>query len=255
MTALPSFDLSGQVALVTGASSGIGRHLAALLAAAGAKVALGARRAELLDEVAHEIEADGGSAAPVALDVTARTASLAPLPRPSARLGRYYWSTMPGLRSPSRCSSIPRPTGTTFSTPILRRLADGAGFRPSSRRARAAGSDRQHRFGLGVSDDRALAGLLHLQGRAHPFDACAGDGVGALQNPRHALAPGYLETDFNRDFLRSEAGKRLAARIPLRRVAQPDDLDGAMLLLASPAGAYITGAVIAVDGGHGVAPI
>jgi NAD(P)-dependent dehydrogenase (short-subunit alcohol dehydrogenase family) len=71
----------------------------------------------------------------------------------------------------------------------------------------------------------------------------------------NALAPGYLETDFNRDFLRSEGGKRLAARIPLRRVAQPEDLDGAMLLLASPAGAYITGAVIPVDGGHGVAAI
>ena len=55
--------------------------------------------------------------------------------------------------------------------------------------------------------------------------------------------------------LRSDAGKRLEARIPLRRVGRPDDLDGAMLLLASPAGAYITGAVIAVDGGHGVAAI
>ncbi len=71
----------------------------------------------------------------------------------------------------------------------------------------------------------------------------------------NALAPGYVETDFNRDFLKSEPGRRLAARIPLRRVAQPDDLDGAMLLLASPAGAYITGAVISVDGGHGVAAI
>ncbi len=94
----------------------------------------------------------------------------------------------------------------------------------------------------------AKAGLIHL---TH---------VLAMELARHgilvnALAPGYVETDFNRDFLHSEAGKRLAARIPLRRVAQPDDLDGAMLLLASPAGAYITGAVIAVDGGHGVAAI
>ena len=94
----------------------------------------------------------------------------------------------------------------------------------------------------------AKAGLIHL---TH---------VLAMELARHgilvnALAPGYVETDFNREFLASEAGKRLAARIPLRRVAQADDLDGAMLLLASPAGAYITGAVIAVDGGHAVAAI
>jgi NAD(P)-dependent dehydrogenase (short-subunit alcohol dehydrogenase family) len=94
----------------------------------------------------------------------------------------------------------------------------------------------------------AKAGLIHL---TH---------VLAMELARHgilvnALAPGYLETDFNRDFLRGEAGKRLAARIPLRRVAQPEDLDGVMLLLASPAGGYITGAVIPVDGGHGVAAI
>ena len=70
MTPLPSFDLSGQAALVTGASSGIGRHLALLLAAAGAKVALAARRADRLAEVAGEIAAEGGSCLPVALDVT-----------------------------------------------------------------------------------------------------------------------------------------------------------------------------------------
>ena len=71
----------------------------------------------------------------------------------------------------------------------------------------------------------------------------------------NALAPGYVETDFNREFLRSEPGQKLIGRVPLRRVGRPDDLDGAMLLLASPAGAYITGAVIAVDGGHAVAAI
>jgi NAD(P)-dependent dehydrogenase (short-subunit alcohol dehydrogenase family) len=71
----------------------------------------------------------------------------------------------------------------------------------------------------------------------------------------NALAPGFIETDLTRDFLRSDAGKRLEARIPLRRLGRPDDLDGAMLLLASPAGAYLTGAVITVDGGHSVAAI
>jgi NAD(P)-dependent dehydrogenase (short-subunit alcohol dehydrogenase family) len=66
----------------------------------------------------------------------------------------------------------------------------------------------------------------------------------------NALAPGYIETDINRDFLASPAGKAIAKRIPAGRFGQPDDLDGALLLLASPAGRYINGAVIPVDGGH-----
>ena len=71
----------------------------------------------------------------------------------------------------------------------------------------------------------------------------------------NALAPGYVETDFNREFFQTEGGKRLIARIPLRRIAQPADLDGALLFLASPASAYVTGAMISVDGGHAVAAI
>ena len=71
----------------------------------------------------------------------------------------------------------------------------------------------------------------------------------------NALAPGYVETDFNREFFRTQAGHNLIGRIPMKRLGQADDLDGAMLLLTSPAGAYITGAVIAVDGGHAVAAI
>jgi NAD(P)-dependent dehydrogenase (short-subunit alcohol dehydrogenase family) len=94
----------------------------------------------------------------------------------------------------------------------------------------------------------AKAGVIHLtRVLAMELARC-----GILVN---ALAPGYVETDFNREFLRSDAGQNLIGRVPLRRVGRPDDLDGAFLLLASSAGAYITGAVIAVDGGHGVAAI
>ncbi|MDE2513822.1 MAG: SDR family oxidoreductase, partial [Alphaproteobacteria bacterium] len=82
----------------------------------------------------------------------------------------------------------------------------------------------------------------------------------ALELARHgigvnALAPGYFETDMNRTFLHSEVGKAVTARIPLGRTGTAADLDGALLLLVSPAGAYITGAIIPVDGGHLVASI
>jgi NAD(P)-dependent dehydrogenase (short-subunit alcohol dehydrogenase family) len=77
----------------------------------------------------------------------------------------------------------------------------------------------------------------------------------AIELARHrirvnALAPGYVETDLNRDFLRSPAGETMAKRVPLRRFGAPDDLDGALLLLVSDAGRYMTGSVIVVDGGH-----
>jgi NAD(P)-dependent dehydrogenase (short-subunit alcohol dehydrogenase family) len=87
------------------------------------------------------------------------------------------------------------------------------------------------------------AGLIHLT-RAM-----------ALELARHgirvnALAPGYIDTELNHEFLASAAGERLLARIPLRRLGRPDELLGAMLLLASDAGSFITGSVLAVDGGH-----
>ena len=69
----------------------------------------------------------------------------------------------------------------------------------------------------------------------------------------NAIAPGYVETDLNRDFLRSPAGEAMQKRIALRRFGTPADLDGALLLLLSAAGGYMTGATIVVDGGHGLA--
>jgi NAD(P)-dependent dehydrogenase (short-subunit alcohol dehydrogenase family) len=77
----------------------------------------------------------------------------------------------------------------------------------------------------------------------------------ALELARHrirvnALAPGYIETGMNRDFFASEAGQALVKRIPQRRIGTPDELDAALLLLASDAGSYMTGSVLTVDGGH-----
>ena len=94
----------------------------------------------------------------------------------------------------------------------------------------------------------AKAGLIHLT-RVLAMELAR---YGILVN---ALAPGYVETDFNREFFATQAGQNLINRIPLKRIAQAPDLDGALLFLASPASAYVTGAVIAVDGGHGVAAI
>jgi NAD(P)-dependent dehydrogenase (short-subunit alcohol dehydrogenase family) len=254
---LPSFDLQGQAALVTGASSGIGRHLAELLAAAGAKVALAARRADRLAEAARAIEAAGGRCLPIALDVTRSDNVAAAVAVAETGLGPL--------------TILVNNAGVTVAKPVLQHTEEewdyvvdtnlkGAWLMAREFAQHLVDRERPGRIiniasVLGVrtiawvpSYSAAKAGLIHL---THVL-AMELARYGILVN---AIAPGYVETDFNRDFLRSEAGKKLEARIPLRRVGRPDDLDGAMLLLASPAGAYINGAVIAVDGGHGVAPI
>ena len=114
---LPSFGIAGQVALVTGASSGIGRHFAALLAAAGAKVALAARRVDRLAELAREIEAAGGQTLPIACDVTRSDDVAAAVAAAENELGPLtLLVNNPALSSLSPCSSTPKPIGITWST-------------------------------------------------------------------------------------------------------------------------------------------
>ena len=249
MVELPSFDISGQVAFVTGASSGIGRRFAELLAAAGAKVALAA--------LAREIEKEGGECLPLALDVTRRDSIAAALAAAEAGLGPLsilvnnagVVVTKPLFEHTEEDWDYVIDTNLKGAWLVARDFAHHVVERQRPGRIINIASVLGFRtIGQVPAYCTAKAGLLHL---TH---------VLAMELARHkilvnALAPGYVETDFNRDFLRSEAGKKLEARIPLRRAGRPDDLDGAMLLLASPAGAYITGAVIAIDGGHGVAPI
>ena len=257
MTRLPSFDLAGEVALVTGASSGIGRHLAELLAVAGAKVALAARRVDRLAEAAREIEAAGGECLPISLDVTRSDNIAAAVAKAEAELGPL--------------TILVNNAGVVVSKPLFEHTeADwdhvvdtnlkGAwlvarefahhlvGLRRPGRIINISSVLGLRTIGRVPAYCAAKAGLTHL---THVL-AMELARYGILVN---ALAPGYVETDFNRAFFQTEAGKALISRIPLKRLGQTEDLDGAMLLLASPAGAYLTGAVIAVDGGHGVAAI
>ena len=257
MTSLPSFDLTGEVALVTGASSGIGRHLAELLAAAGAKVALAARRIDRLAEVARDIAAVGGESLPISLDVTRSDSVTAAVAKAEAELGQL--------------TILVNNAGVVVSKPLFEHTeADwdyvvdtnlkGAwlaarefahhlvGLKRPGRIINISSVLASHTIGRVPAYCAAKAGLSHL---TH---------VLAMELARHgilvnALAPGYVETDFNRAFFRTEPGKALISRIPLKRLGQTEDLDGALLFLASPASAYVTGAVISVDGGHGVAAI
>ena len=257
MTSLPSFDLAGEVALVTGASSGIGRHIAELLAAAGVKVGLAARRADLLAEVASDIAAEGGESLPIACDVTQSDSVVAAVAKAESELGPL--------------TILINNAGVVVSKPLFEHTeADWDHVLDTNLKGAwlAAREFAHHLVGLKrpgrIINISSVLGFRTI-GRVPAY--CAAKAglshlthVLAMELARHgilvnALAPGYVETDFNRAFFQTEAGKALISRIPLKRLGQTEDLDGALLFLASPASAYVTGAVISVDGGHGVAAI
>ena len=241
-------DLAGKSALVTGASSGLGLHFAGLLARHGVSVTLAARRRAAIEAGCAEITEQGGDARAATLDVTdaasiaATFAGRSPFdilisnagvsrPGPAIELGEAEWDAT--LDVNLRGSFL---VAKTAASAMLKAGRGGAIVNVASILGlRVAG---------GVSAYAASkAGLIQLTRSLALEWARYGIRV-------NALCPGYIESDLNRDFFRTEAGEALIKRIPQRRLGQAEDLDGALLLLASDAGRYITGVALAVDGGH-----
>lgn len=248
--------LQGRLALVTGASSGLGQHFALTLARAGADVVVAARRVDRCAELAGEIRGLGRRALAVALDVT-EPASVAAALDEAAELG------VPDVVCNNAGVAVTRPfleqTDEDWDRVIDTDLSGAARVaRLSAQRMVAAG-----RGGSIVN----IASIVAFR-TAKQLAGYAAAKAGLVQLTRvlavelaphdirvNALAPGYIETEINREFFNSDAGQRVIRRIPQRRLGQPSDLDGAVLLLVSNAGAYITGSVITVDGGHSVTPL
>lgn len=249
---LDLFDLSGKAALVTGASSGIGRHAARTLAAAGAKVAIAARRLDALVDLEKQIEATGGRALPLALDVTDAASVADCVKAAETELGVL--------------SILVNNAGTADTRAALE-VTEGDWDKVVDTNLKGAWlmaqavAEHMVRLGQGGAIVN-MASVLGLAASAQIPAYCASKGglvnltrALAVEWARHgirvnALAPGYIETEINRDFLASDAGQGLKKRVPLRRFGTPADLDGALLLLASDAGRYITGSVLTVDGGQ-----
>ncbi len=249
------FDLTGKVALVTGASSGLGRHFAITLARAGAKVAVGARRIDRLEALADEIAGFDGRALPVPLDVTQAASIDEAVEETETELGPLAILVNNAGIAATR---LFLDQAEAEWREVLETNLNGAW------RVAQAAAKRMAAHGHGGAIVN-IASILGLAAASHvsAYGAAKAALINLTQSlavelARHrirvnALAPGYVATELNRDFLESTAGQAMLRRLPLRRFGEAADLDGALLLLASDAGRYITGHTLVVDGGHSLA--
>ena len=255
MTAAQVFDLHGKVALVTGASSGLGVRFAECLAENGAAVALVARRPDRLKTLTAKIEKMGGKAVPIEADVRDRAAMRSAFDAAEKAFGTVtILVNNAGVAHSGRAVEMPEEEWRR----ILSTNLDAVFFcaQEAARRMLAAGKpgaivNIASVLGLGVSKGvvayaTAKAGVIQLTKALALELAFKGIRV-------NAIAPGWIVTDLNRDYLSSEAGMALKREIPIGRFGEERDLDGPLLLLVSDAGRFVTGATIVADGGQVVA--
>jgi 3-oxoacyl-[acyl-carrier protein] reductase len=249
------FDLSGRTALVTGASQGLGRRFAKTLAGHGAAVGLAARRLDKLAKLEREIASQGGRVASVALDVTDRASIERAVAAVEDALGPI--DVLINNAGVAVSKGVLEQTEADWDRVVDTNLK-GAFFVAQTVARRMVARDPKPASGGNIVN---VASVLAqgVVGHLAPYAASKGGlwqltRTMALELARHdlrvnALAPGYIETEINRDFLATEAGERMRKRIPQRHFGTPEDLDGALLLLASDASRYMTGSIIVIDGG------
>jgi NAD(P)-dependent dehydrogenase (short-subunit alcohol dehydrogenase family) len=246
------FDVRGKVALVTGASSGLGENFARRLAAEGATVAVAARRTDRLDKLVAGIAAAGGKAQAFALDVA-----------DPASVEAAFAAIVQALGAPD---IVVNNAGIAQTKPaielteadwqgVMNTNIDGA-WRVAQAGARAMIAAKKGGSIINIASVLGLRVATHLLAYAAAKAALVQMTKAlALEWARYgirvnAIAPGYIETEINSGFFRTEAGQAMVKRVPQRRIGAPADLDGALLLLASDAGSYMTGSIVVVDGGH-----
>lgn len=244
-------SLEGRVALVSGASSGLGRHFAKVLAEAGARVALAARRLEELEAAAGEIRADGGEALAVAMDVSERASVEEALNTVDAELGTATIVVAnAGVARSGWFSDISEEDWRHVMNVNLDgvyRLGQAAVRRMVA--ADSGGSIINIASVLGIGVDRRVASYAVSKAAVIQLTRAMALEVAGDKIRVNAIAPGYFASEMTQNYLSSEAGRRFLESVPLGRAGQQGELDGALLLLASEAGAYMTGSVITVDGG------
>jgi len=246
------FGLDGRVALVTGASSGLGQRFAQTLALAGAQVLVCARREDRLQQLVDTIARDGGEAAAVRLDVTdevaigeafdAAEAAFGPVEIlvNNAGIARVGLVTEMSASAWDEVLSVNLRAAFLVAREGARRMVDRGEGGAIINIASVLGS-----FGAkgGAAYSASKGGVLQLTRTM------------ALELARHrirvnAIAPGYFLSEMNEEYFKTERAEAMIKQIPMRRVAEPAELDAVLLTLAGRGGSYMTGSVVTVDGGH-----
>lgn len=244
--------LTGRTAMVTGASSGLGRHFAETLGEAGARVVLTGRRMDRLDARALELRQMGIQAMTVEMDV---------------RDGQSVCSAVQGvLRETGALDILVNNSGVALTKPLLEHTDEdwesvidtnlSGAFRVAREvalsmvAAKRGGAIVNVASILGLRVARKLAAYIASKAALLKLTEAMAVELAPHRIRVNAIAPGYIVTALNRDFLHSPAGDTLKKRIPMGRFGAPSDLDAALLLLASDASSFMTGSVVTVDGGH-----
>ncbi len=262
LTMAYEIDLSGRVAFVTGASSGLGAHFAKTLAAAGAGVVLAARRVEKLKELRAEIEAEGGDAHVVGLDVTDPVSIRAAVAHAETEMGAIdILVNNSGVSTTGKLADVtPDDFDYMFSTNTR-----GAFFMAQevAKRmiARSKGEAPGTFTGGRIVNIASMAGLkvlsqigVYAMSKAavvHMTKAMALE-WGRYGINVNALCPGYIDTEINHRHWQTEAGQKLIEMLPRKRVGKPEDLDTLLMTLCAKESHFINGAVIAADDGFGL---
>jgi len=248
------FDVAGKHIVVTGASSGFGHHFAGVLAEGGARVSLGARRQDKLDERVEQLRDAGGAAMGTTLDVTRRESMEAFIELAEAAFGPIdVLNNNAGIEAGAKSYTM---IDEDDWNAVIDTNLKSAWLMSKLYTLRVVANEQREGNIINVSsitDRRTIKGQF-------PYAVSKGGltrmtEVLALEAPRYgirvnALAPGYILTDVSRLLLESEQAPEFMKGIPMRRFGEFEDLDGPLLLLASDASRYMNGSVVVVDGGH-----
>jgi NAD(P)-dependent dehydrogenase (short-subunit alcohol dehydrogenase family) len=246
------FDVRGKVALVTGASSGLGDNFARVLASEGVTVAAAARRTDRLEKLVADIGKAGGKAFAVTMDVSDPRSVEAGFAAIVSRAGA------PDIVVNNAGVAQAKPSIELTEADwrgVLDTNLDGV-WRVATHGAKAMMAARKGGTIINIASVLGMRVATNLLAYATAKAAVIQMTEAlALEWARHrirvnAIAPGYIETEMNRGFFQTEAGQSMVKRVPQRRIGDPSVLDGALLLLASEASSYMTGSTVVVDGGH-----
>jgi NAD(P)-dependent dehydrogenase (short-subunit alcohol dehydrogenase family) len=255
-------DLSGRVAFVTGASSGLGAQFARVLARAGAGVVLTARRIDRLKELRAEIESEGGDAHVVALDVTDNASIAAAVAHAETEMGAIdILVNNSGVSTTQKLLDV-TPEDYDY---MMHTNTRGAFFVAQEVAMRMIGRSR------GVAPGTFTGGRIVNVASMAGLRPLAAIGVYAMSKAAvihmtramalewgrfginvNALCPGYIDTELNHHLWDTEAGRKLVQMMPRRRVGKPEDLDAALLMLCANQSHFVNGAVLAADDGFGI---